>query len=79
MFGLLDTNKQLSKRTFVAAIFISADEPLDVRRKQTFERMRYRAEREGKTVSVTDGVLYIEGVTKYSVLQGSLELVQSGL
>ena len=40
-------------------IFIAPDEPDDVRRKQTFERLKYRAERAGKCVEVSNNVLSI--------------------
>ena len=32
-------------------IFIAPDEPLEVRRRQTLERLKYRAQREGKRVN----------------------------
>jgi hypothetical protein len=43
-------------------IFIAADDPVEVRRKNTFDRLKYRAEREGKSVSVVDGILSVEGI-----------------
>ena len=51
-------------------IFITPDEPLDVRRKQTLDRLKYRAERAGESVVVNDGVLFIGGVPKFSLTDG---------
>jgi hypothetical protein len=41
-------------------VFIDSDEPVAVRRKQTFDRLKRKAEREGKRVSVSDGTLCID-------------------
>ena len=49
--------QQFSQR----GVFISADEPLEVRRKQTFDRLKRRADLNKKIVNVTDGVLSIDG------------------
>ena len=57
-------------RNYPQRIFIASDEPADVRRKATMERLRYRANRDGKSVSVTDGVLYIDTVATYSLSSG---------
>jgi hypothetical protein len=51
-------------------IFISADEPLEVRRKQTFGRLKHRAELSNKLVTVTDDVLSIDGVAVFSLSAG---------
>jgi hypothetical protein len=56
-------------------IFIAPDEPLEARRKNTFERLKYRAERAGKRVVVTDGVLSIDDVEVYSLQNGYLRNV----
>ena len=53
-------------------IFISADEPLEVRRKQTFDRLKYRADQSKKLVNVTDGVLSIDGVAVFFLSAGFL-------
>jgi hypothetical protein len=60
--------KQYTQR----GIFIAPDEPLEVRRKQTFDRLQYRAEHAGKCVDVVNGILYVEGVAEYSLVDGSL-------
>ena len=41
-----------------------------MRRKNTFDRLKYRAEREGKSVSVVDGILSVEGIGVFSLSSG---------
>jgi hypothetical protein len=53
-------------------IFIAADEPIEVRRKNTFDRLKYRAEREGKPVSVVDGILSVDGIAVFSLSSGHI-------
>ena len=60
--------KQYSER----GIFIAADEPIEMRRKNTFDRMKYRAERDGKRVVITGDVLSIDGKAVYSLQDGHL-------
>jgi len=50
--------KNYSKR----GIFIAGDEPVEVRRQQTMDRLNYRAERANKIVDVSNGVLSVDGV-----------------
>ena len=42
-----------------------------MRRKNTFDRLKYRAEREGKSVSV-DGILSVEGIAVFSLSSGHI-------
>lgn len=51
-------------------IYLAPDEPLDIRRKQTLERLQYRAEREGKLIVVSNGVLHIDGRPVFSLADG---------
>jgi hypothetical protein len=53
-------------------VFIDSDEPVAVRRKQTFDRLKRKAEREGKRVSVSDGTLCIDDIAVFSVRDGFL-------
>ena len=46
-------NNKNSKKT---AIFISPDESLEERRKTMIKRFKFRAERDGKDVSVENGI-----------------------
>lgn len=63
-------------KTFTGRIFISPDEPLEERRKRTFDRIKYRAERAGKEVVVNGDILSIDGVMVFSLENGNL--VQNG-
>ena len=51
---------------------------LDVRRKQTLDRLKYRAERAGESVVVNDGVLFIGGVPKFSLTDGFIHNSHDG-
>ena len=53
-------------------MFVNADEPLDVRRRNTLNRLRARAVAARKDVSVTDGVLYVDGAPKFSLVNGHI-------
>ena len=59
-------------KTYKDKIFINADEPPEVRRKRTFERLKDRANKNGKDVKILDGVLYINDVASYSLEKGVL-------
>jgi hypothetical protein len=55
-----------------AGIFISADEAIEVRRKNTFERLKNRAVQAGQSVAVIDSILIINDVMMFSVEKGYL-------
>jgi hypothetical protein len=59
-------------------IFIAPDQPLEARRKQTLERLKYRAQQQGKVVNVTDGVLFVDGVAEFSLENGFINNVRNG-
>jgi len=59
-------------KNFASRIFISPDEPLEERRKRTFDRIKYQAERAGKEVVVNGDILSIDGVMVYSLENGNL-------
>jgi hypothetical protein len=63
-------------KNFTGRIFISPDEPLEKRRKRTFDRIKYRAERAGKEVVVNGGILSMDGVMVFSLENGNL--IQNG-
>jgi len=48
-------------------VFVSADEPPEVRRKKTLTRLKQRAQRNGQQVEENDGCLYVDGILVYSV------------
>jgi len=54
---------------FIRRMFISPDEPLEVRRKNMLKRIRIRAEREGKLVRVSDdgNCLYVNDSLVFSI------------
>ena len=53
-------------------IFISPDESLEERRKRMLKRFKARAERDGKNVSVENGILLIGGVPVFSLQDGKI-------
>lgn len=53
-------------------VFVVPDEPIEVRRQQTMDRLKYRAERAGKRVSVDNGILSVNDVAEYSLTDGCL-------
>jgi hypothetical protein len=63
-------------KNFTGRIFISPDEPLEERRKRTFDRIKYRAERACKEVVVNGDILSIDGVMVFSLENGNL--IQNG-
>lgn len=53
-------------------VFVFSDEPLETRRKQMMDRIKSKAEREGKIVSVVDDVLHVNNVATFSLKDGYL-------
>jgi len=53
-------------------IFISPDESLEERRRRMLKRFKVRAERDGKNVSVENGILLIGGVPVFSLQDGKI-------
>ena len=69
--------RKLRDITTINGVFITADEPLDDRRRNTLDRLKLRAQQYGKSVSISsDGVLSIDGVDTFS-LQGGFISTQS--
>jgi hypothetical protein len=73
---ILRTSRKL--KSYPDRIFVGPDEPIETRRKRTFERMKYRAERAGKRVSVINGVLSIDDIAVYSLVDGFLNNNHNG-
>jgi hypothetical protein len=63
--------KQYSQR----GVFITSDEPIEVRRKNTFERLKYRAERAGQSVVVNGDILFIDEAAVFSLKDGYIRNV----
>lgn len=59
-------------------MFVMSDEPLDVRRLNTLQRLKSRAEREGRSVIVSrDCVLSVDGVDTFSLQNEFIALQES--
>jgi len=59
-------------KNYPIKIFIAADETLETRRLRTLQRMKSRAEHDGKLVEVVDGVLVIDGNRVFSLRDGKI-------
>ena len=59
-------------KNFAGRICIAPDEPLDERRKKAFYRIKSRAEKARKDVSVSNGILYVDDAQVYSLEEGNL-------
>jgi hypothetical protein len=59
-------------------IFVESDEPVAARRSQTIDRLKRKAEREGKRVCVNEGVLCIDDSAVFSVTDGFLNNNRNG-
>ncbi len=64
-------SKRSSLKTSIKVFFIVPDEPLNVRRKICFDRLKQKAIKEGKHVNVANDVLFIDGAEVYSLKNGS--------
>lgn len=55
-------------------VYISPDEPLDARRKRIFDRIKYKAVMNGKSVNVNEenGTLVVDGIVVYSLSAGNV-------
>jgi len=60
-------------KSFDEKIFVVPDEPLQVRRKRQLQRLKVKAEREGKNVSVVNEVLSVDGVIVFTVKDGVIK------
>ena len=75
---LLLSNCYKLKNYTSRGIFIASDEPLEVRRRQTFDRLKYRAQRENKQVDVIENTLSIEGIAVFSSTEGFINNNHNG-
>ena len=57
-------------RDYRERVFIKPDESVEVRRKRSFDQLKRQAERDGKTVSVANGILTVDGSEVFSLRQG---------
>ena len=69
---ILNSCQKLKK--YPQRIYIDPDEPPEARLKSVLDRLRYRAQREGKSAVVNDAVLFIDVVATYSLTSGYVYL-----
>ena len=69
---ILSNSRKLKDYDQSRPIFISPDEAIEVRRKRMLDRVKFRAEHEGKVASINNGVLAIDGVNVFSLKDGKL-------
>jgi hypothetical protein len=69
---LLLANSRKLKDFQPQKLFLSADEPQDVRRKKSMEHLKVRAERDGKIAEIRNEVLFIDGRAVFSVKDGKI-------
>lgn len=53
-------------------MFIRPDESAEDRRKRMFEQMKSHDERDGKTVSVVNEILTVDGIDVFSLSEGRI-------
>ena len=63
-------------KQYIGRVFLVADEPIDVQRKNTMLRMKTRAERDGKQVTVHNGVLVVNNIAIFSLEKGVIRSSQ---
>lgn len=59
-------------RDYPERIFVAPDESLEERRKRMFERIKFRSEKDGKSVVVDKGILLVDNVQVFSLKDGRL-------
>jgi hypothetical protein len=59
-------------RDYTERIFIAPDESLEERRKRMFDRIKYRSEKDGKSVVINNGILSVDNVQVFSLKDGNL-------
>jgi hypothetical protein len=67
---LILSSRQKLKDYTPHRIFINPDEPLEVRRKATLDRLKKKYESDGKVVTVADGCLIVDNEVMFSLENG---------
>ena len=76
---LAGTRKLSAFDEFRRRVYISPDEPLDVRRRAAMDRLKKRAERDNKLATISsDGVLYVDNIAIFSLSSGYLCSINNG-
>jgi len=60
-------------KSYDEKVFVVPDEPLQVRRKRQLNRLKMKAERDGKSVSAVNEVLTVDGVIVFTVKDGVIK------
>jgi len=74
---ILSKSREL-KQYKPGGVFIVPDESVEVRRKNTLDRLQSRAANEGKRTAVFDGVLSVNDIAVFSLQSGYLHSVSHG-
>ena len=69
---ILNGARKLAGVECFARVYISPDDPLEVRRQKTLDRLKKTAMKQNKTVTVSNGVINIDGKDVFSVESGFL-------
>jgi len=64
---------------FRRSVYIYPDEPVEVRRRKMFDKMKPRAVAEVKQVSITDDVLSVNGADVFSLSRGFIRESRLGV
>jgi hypothetical protein len=57
-------------KQYTSRVFLVADEPIDVQRKNTMARLKTRADRDGKLVEVQNDMLIVDNIAIFSLEKG---------
>ena len=55
-------------------IYVGPIEPLNIRRKRIFDRLKYKATKDGKSVITANDILVVDGVQVFSLTAGYLNV-----
>ena len=61
-------------KDFTERIFIAPDESLEERRTRMLEIIKYRSQRDGKFVSVDNGILSVDNIQVFSLKDAKLNI-----
>jgi hypothetical protein len=73
---LILLNSSYKLKRFTNHVFLAADEPIDVQRKNILAQLKTRAERDSKLDKVHEGVLIVDNIAILSLEKGNLLLSQ---
>ena len=69
---VLNNSRRL--KSYHQRIFVSPDEPLNTRRKRIFDRLKYKAVKDGKSVITANDILVVDGIQVFSLSAGHLNV-----